>query len=48
MHCFMHNVFYSGKECEKCLAGEEPYLYTRDEVADPDEWRLLKMRGWVK
>ena len=48
MYCAKHTCFYSGHKCEKCLAGEPPYLRMREEVADPDEWKLFKRRGWVK
>lgn len=48
MFCHKHNTFYSGAKCEKCITDEPPYLYTRDEVADPDEWRRFRRRGWTK
>lgn len=48
LFCFKHNYFYHDAKCEKCIAGEPPYLYTRDEVADPDEWERFVKYGWTK
>lgn len=48
MFCHMHNYWYQGAKCSKCLAREKPYLYSRDEVADPDEWAVLERKGWVR
>lgn len=48
MFCNKHWVFYYGHRCQKCIDGEPPYLRTRDEVADPDEWRMCVRNRWVK
>lgn len=48
MHCAKHNHWYQKAKCDKCLTGEPPYKYSRDEVADPGEWKLFVKRGWTK
>lgn len=48
VYCPKHCHFFSGSKCDKCLVGEGPYLRTRDEVADPDEWKSFVRMGWVK
>jgi len=48
MFCAKHFCFYYGVKCKKCINGEPPYLRTRKEVADPDEWRRCKRMGWIK
>jgi len=48
MYCPKHAHWYSGRKCEKCIAGEEPYLRMREEVANPDEWKRYKRRGWTR
>jgi len=47
MYCQKHCLWFV-KKCEKCAEGEPPYLRTREEVADPEEWARFKRRGWVK
>ena len=48
MYCQKHCHWYEKAKCDKCVDGEKPYLRSRDEVADPDEWRLFVKRGWVR
>jgi len=48
MYCSKHAIFFSGWKCDKCLKNEPPYLRTRDEVADPDEWKRYKRMGWTR
>ena len=48
MYCEKHCYWHSGAKCDKCLSGEPPYLRIRDEVADPNDWKLFKRRGWIK
>jgi len=47
-YCQVHCLWFEGKMCPKCTEGEPPYLRTREEVADPDEWKMFVKRGWVK
>lgn len=48
MYCNKHCVFYRGVKCSKCVNGEPPHLRDRTEVADPEDWKLYKRRGWTK
>jgi len=48
MFCSRHNYWYQKSKCDKCIAGEPPYRYSRGEVADPDEWRRFVRNGWVR
>lgn len=48
MFCHKHNIWYQGAKCYMCLEGDPPYLYTREEVADPNEWRRFVNNRWVK
>ena len=48
IYCTKHCCFYYVAKCPKCEAGDEPYLRTRDEVANPKEWAMFVKRGWVK
>ncbi|MHA1693667.1 MAG: hypothetical protein ACTSUG_00280 [Candidatus Helarchaeota archaeon] len=47
-YCAKHCYWFSEKKCPKCIAKEKPYLRTREEVADPNEWKLFKRRGWTR
>ena len=47
-YCQKHCSWFSGHKCEKCINKEPPYLRTREEVADPDEWKLFVRNKWVK
>lgn len=48
MFCAKHNQWYNGVRCDKCLAGEPPYRYVRDEIADPNEWARYERMGWTR
>ena len=48
MFCAKHAHWYEKAKCDKCESGENPYLRTRDEVADPDEWARFVRMGWTK
>jgi len=48
MYCHKHCCFWNGTKCEKCVAGDGPYLRCRNEVADPKEWAKYVKWGWVR
>lgn len=48
MYCEKHCFWHECHRCPKCLVNLPPYLRTRDEVADPREWRIFVRRRWVK
>jgi len=48
MYCKIHCIFFSEKNCPMCKAGQPPYLRTRKEVADPNEWARYKRLGWTR
>ena len=45
-YCLMHDYFFQGKSCPKCFKNEKPHMRFLDEIADPEERRLIKKRGW--
>jgi len=47
MYCELHCCWYQGKKCKKCINREPPYLRTRDEIADPNEWKRYVRMGWT-
>lgn len=47
-YCVVHCIWFEGKICPMCVDKEPPYLRTRNEVADPNEWKRFVRRGWVK
>jgi len=47
IYCQVHCCWFA-KKCPKCLAKYPPYLRTREEVADPDEWARYKRMGWTR
>ena len=48
MYCEKHCYWYPKAKCERCVAGDPPHLRDRIEVADPNEWKRFKRRGWTK
>jgi len=48
IYCHKHCLWFSESKCPKCVAGDEPYLRDRTEVADPNEWKRFKRKGWCK
>lgn len=48
MFCKIHWHWYQKAKCDKCVNKEKPYIRTRDEVADPNEWARFKRLGWTK
>jgi len=47
IYCMKHCLWHC-KKCPKCLLNEPAYKRSRDEVADPNEWKLFVRKGWVK
>ena len=47
-YCIKHCCWFEKFKCPKCVIKEPPYLRTREEVADPNEWKMFKRRGWVR
>ncbi len=47
MHCSRHNIWYQGSKCQRCINKLPPYRYSRDEVADPNEWARFRRLGWT-
>jgi len=48
MFCYKHNTFYRGSKCQMCIDKKPPYKYSRNEIADPDEWARFCRLGWVR
>lgn len=48
LYCEKHTCWYYGAKCPKCENKEPAYKRSREEVANPDEWRRYKKRGWTK
>ena len=48
MYCQKHCHWYNGFKCDMCVDNEPPYLRSRDEVADPQDWKFFVKKGWVK
>ncbi len=46
--CIKHNHWYHGAKCDKCIDKLPPYKYSRDEVADPHDWKRFVNKGWVQ
>jgi len=47
LYCEKHCCWYYEAKCPKCVNNEPPYLRHRSEVANPEDWKLLKRRGWT-
>jgi len=48
IYCQVHCIWYGGKICPMCANKEPPYLRTREEVANPNDWKIFVRRKWVK
>lgn len=48
LYCKKHACWYYSSKCPKCENNEPAYKRHRSEIADPNEWKLFKRRGWVE
>jgi hypothetical protein len=46
IYCLKHDLFFNGKTCPKCSRREQPTIRVLDKIADPEERRIIRKKGW--